>query len=147
MRAAACFQLALVSQVNKRIRASLRIHLRTSSFNEPHPLIEANGLGVLHVDVCAQLPVQPQSMLQQPAADAGATDIRIDEQRLHVRAIDQHEAMGLVMFIDSNSHRRMRQKLDHFGINGLSIIGTEKVMGGVYGTPPKVNQSGTIFRT
>ena len=55
--------------------------------------------------------------------------------------------MGLVMLIDSNSHRRMRQKLDHFGINCLSIIGTEKVMGGVYGTPPKVNQSGTIFRT
>ncbi len=81
------------------------------------------------------------------AADAGATDIRIDEQRLHVRAIDQHEAMGLVMFIDSNSHRRMRQKLDHFGINCLSIIGTEEVMGGVYGATPKVNQGGTIFRT
>src|SRR5436190_7851279 len=78
MRAAACFQLALVSQVNKRIRASLRIHLRTSSFNEPHPLIEANGLGVLHVDVCAQLPVQRQSMLQQPAADADRKSTRLN---------------------------------------------------------------------
>lgn len=86
-------------------------------------------------------------MLQQLAADAGAADIRIDEQRLHVRAIDQHEAMGLVMFIDSNGHWRMGQKADHFGINCLSIFRTEKVMGGVYGAPPKINESDAIVRT
>lgn len=86
-------------------------------------------------------------MLQQLAADASATDIRFDEQRLHVRAIDQHEATELIMFIDSHCHRRMGQKTDHFGINGLSIFGAEKVMGGVYGTPPKLNESGTIFKT
>ncbi len=86
-------------------------------------------------------------MLQQLAADTGPTDIRIDEERLHMCPIDQHEAMGLVIFIDSNSHWRIGQKTTHFGINGLSIFGTEKVMGGVHGAPPKVNESGTIFRT
>lgn len=50
--------------------------------------------------------------------------------------IDQHEAKGLVISIDSNSYRRMGQKRAHFGINGLSIFGTEKVMGGIHGAPP-----------
>lgn len=86
-------------------------------------------------------------MLQQLAADAGPTDIGVDEERLHMRAIDEHEATGLVMFIDSNRHWRMGQKTTHFGIDGLSIFGTEKVMGGVHGAPPKVDESSAIFRT
>lgn len=61
--------------------------------------------------------------------------------------IDQHKSIGMVIFIDGNNHRCMGQKTTHFGINGLSIFGIEKVMGGVYGAPPKVNERGAIFRT
>lgn len=86
-------------------------------------------------------------MLQQLTADTGSTDIWIDEERLHMCPINQHEAMRLVIFIDSNGHLRMWQKTTHFGINGFSIFGTQKVMGGVHRAPPKVNESGTIFRT
>ncbi len=86
-------------------------------------------------------------MLQQLATDTVSTDIGIDEERLHMCAIDQHEAMGFVIFIDCNSQWRMGQKATHFGINGLSIFGTEEVMRGVYGAPPKVNESGAIVRT
>jgi len=60
--------------------------------------------------------------------------------------VDQHESIGSVIFIDGNGHWRMGQKTTHFGINGLSVFCTEKVMGGVHGTTPKVNQSGAIFR-
>lgn len=89
--------------------------------------------------------MQRQAMLQQLASDTFSTDIGIDEERLHMCPIDQHEALGMVIFIDC-SHWRMRQKTTHFGINGLSIVGTEKVMGGVHGAPPKVNENGAIFR-
>ncbi len=53
------------------------------------------------------------------------------------RALEEAAERGVVV----------RVLLDHFGINCLSIIGTEEVMGGVYGATPKVNQGGTIFRT
>jgi len=86
-------------------------------------------------------------MLQQLATDTVSTDIGINEQRLHMFSIDQHEAMGIVIFIDCNSHWCTRQKTTHFGINGLSVFSTEKVMGGVHRAPPKVNESGAIFRT
>lgn len=86
-------------------------------------------------------------MLQQLTTDTVSTDIGIDEERLHMCPIDQHEAMGIVIFIYCNSHWCMGQETTHFGINGLSIFGTEKVMGGVHGAPPKVNESGAIFRT
>jgi len=86
-------------------------------------------------------------VLQQLATETGPTNIWIDEERLHMRPIDQHEALGFVIFIDSNSQWSMGQKSTHFYINGHSILGTEKVMGGVHGAPPKVNESGAIFRT
>jgi len=86
-------------------------------------------------------------MLQQLAADTGATDIWINEERLHVCPVNQHEAAGLVILINSNSHRCMGQKATHFGINGLSVLGTEKVMGGVHGAPPKVDKGGAVLRT
>lgn len=132
--------------MDEGIRSPLCIQLRASSFYETHALIEANSLRILRVDVRGQCPMQRHSMLQQLATDTIATDIGIDEKRLHMYPIDQHEAVGIVIFIDGNSHSRMGQKTTHFGINGLSVFGTEKVMGRVHGAPPKVNQSGTIFR-
>lgn len=86
-------------------------------------------------------------MLHQLATDTVSTDIGINEERLHMCPVDQHETMGIVNFIDCNSHRRVGQKATHFGVNGLSILSTEKVMGGVHGAPPKVNESGAILRT
>lgn len=75
-------------------------------------------------------------MLQQLATDTGPPDCRVYEERLHMRSIDQQEAKRLVISIDSNGYRRMGQKRADLGINGLSIFGTEKVMGGVHGAPP-----------
>lgn len=51
--------------------------------------------------------MQRQSMLQQLATDTCSADIWIDEERLHMCPINQHETMRLVVFIDSNSHWRM----------------------------------------
>ncbi len=86
-------------------------------------------------------------MLQQLTTDTVSTDVGVDEERLHMGTVDQHKTIGTVIFIDCNSQRCMGQKTTNFGINGLSIFGMEKVMGGVHGAPPKVNERGAIFRT
>ncbi|CUK06793.1 Uncharacterised protein [Achromobacter sp. 2789STDY5608615] len=86
-------------------------------------------------------------MLQQLAIDTIFTIIGINEERLHMCPIDQREAMGIVIFIDCDSHWSMGQKATHFGVNGLSIPGAEKVMGGIQGASPKVNESGAVSRT
>ncbi len=86
-------------------------------------------------------------MVQQLAADTGPAYVGIDEERLHVRSIDEHEAMGLIGFVDSNSHWRMGQETTHFSVNCLSVFGTQKMMSGIHGAPPEINESFTIFRT
>ncbi len=91
--------------------------------------------------------MQRQSLLQQLTTDTVSTDIGINEERLHMGPIDQHKSIGMVIFIDGHGQRCIGQKITHFGINGLSIFGNEKVMGGVYGAPPKVNEREAIFRT
>lgn len=85
-------------------------------------------------------------MLQKLSTDSDSAHIRIDEQRFHVSPIDQHEAMGFVVLIDRNSHWRMGKKAAHLVINGFSVLSTEKVMGGIDGATPKVNESLTISR-
>lgn len=86
-------------------------------------------------------------MLQQSTADTVSTHIGIDKECLHMCPIDQHEAVRMVIFIDCNGHWGMGQKSTHFGINGLSICGIEKVVGGIHGASPKVDESGAIIRT
>ena len=137
----------LVPEMDQGIRAALRIQWRTTGFDEAHAQVEAYGLRILCVDVGAQLRVQRQCVLQQLPADTSAAHVGIDEQRFHVAAVDQHEALWLVPCIDSDGHRRLRQEACHFGIDGLAVFGTEKVVGGVDGATPECDEGGAIVIT
>jgi len=86
-----------------------------------------------------------QRVLQQLPADTSAAHVRIDEQRFHVRAVDQHEAQWPILRIDRNGHRRLRQEAGDFGIDGLPVFGAEEVVGGVDGTAPEVDEGGAVI--
>ena len=88
--------------------------------------------------------MQGQRMLQQSPADTGTAHVRIDEQRFHVRAIDQHEAKGAVLSVDGHGHRRQRQETGDFGVDGLAVFCAEEVVGGVDGAAPEVDEGGAV---
>ncbi len=131
-------------KVDQRIRAALRIQRRTTGFDKAHAQVEADRLLILLIDVCAQLWMLGQCVLQQLPADPGATYVRIDEQRFHVRAVDQHEAQRPILCIDSNGHRRLRQETGDFGIDRQAIFSAEEVVGGVDGAAPEIDKGGAV---
>ena len=88
--------------------------------------------------------MQGQRVLQQLPADTGAAYVRIDEQRFHVRAVDQHEAKGAVLSVDGHGHRSLRQEAGDFGIDGLAVVGAEELVGGVDGAAPEVDEGGAV---
>lgn len=83
-------------------------------------------------------------MLEQLAADAGSAQVGIDEQRFHVRAVDQHETLRPVLVVDRHDKWGLGQEAGNFSIDRLAVIGAEEVMGSVDGATPEIDESVTI---
>jgi len=83
-------------------------------------------------------------MLDERAADAFAVPVGIDEQRLHMRAVDQHEADGAIVGVGCQPCGSLGQEGGHFLIDRVTIGGLEEVMGRIDGAAPDVDEAGAI---
>lgn len=88
-----------------------------------------------------------QGALQQLPTNAAAAHLGINEQGLHVRAVDQHETLRPVLRIHGHGQCRLRQEAGHFNVDGLPVFGTEEVMGGIDGASPEVDQAVAVAGT
>ena len=83
-------------------------------------------------------------MLDERAADAFAVPVGIDEQRLHMRAVDQHEADGAIVGVGCQPCGSLGQEGGHFLIDRVAIGGLEEVMCRIDGAAPDVDEAGAI---
>ncbi len=123
---------------------AVAIDRRAAGFDEAHVPIETDRLRVLRVDIGSELGVFGERVLQQHAAHAGTARSGVDEQGFHVAAIHQHEANRAILGIGGDPQRRLRQESGYFGIDGLAVIGTEEIVGGIDRAAPEIDQ-GSAF--
>ena len=88
-----------VAEVDQGVGATLAVLGGAAGAGEAHGFVEADRLGILFVDVGGERGVEREGVVDQAAADALAAPCGVDEQRLHMRAVDQHEADGAVVGI------------------------------------------------
>ena len=70
--------------------------------------------------------------------------VRINEQRLHVTAIEQHETNRPIGFVDSEIEWSIRKERRHFNVDITAIFGAEKVVRGVHCPTPDFHDSAAI---
>ena len=77
-------------------KACLIIKRRPADALEPHPFIESHGLVVLLIDVGRHPGMQRKAVAPARRRCRCAAG-RVDEQRLHVAVVDEHECLRIVM--------------------------------------------------
>ncbi len=137
-----CFRC--VAQVEKGIGATLPIAVGSARAGETHAFVEGQRSFILFIDVRRHGWVEGEAMFDERAADALAVPVRIDEERIHMRAVHQHEAHSAVIGIGGEPCGRLGQEGGHFPINGMPVSGLKKVMGRIDGAPPDVDEAGAI---
>jgi hypothetical protein len=128
----------------QRIGSSLPIDRGTTAAFEPKPLIEAYCLKVLLVHVGRKAWVTPDSILDESAANARSTKVRIDEQSLHVAAVEQHKTDCPITFIYREIEGGARKERGHFGFDISSVFWCEEVMRRVHCSPPNFHYSRAV---
>jgi len=63
--------------------------------------------------------------------DTGSAMGGVDEQRLHMPTVDQHEGQRVVVFINRQPEWRLRKETAHHLVNGATILRRQKIMSGV----------------
>jgi hypothetical protein len=106
----------------------LVIECRVTAGFEPKPRIEAPRLEILLVHVRRQIRLVPESFMDKCAADACSPKFRVDEQRLHVTAIEQHESDRSIILVNGKIEGRLREERDHFRLDGTAVLRGQKVM-------------------
>ena len=90
--------------------------------------VEGCGLVVLLVDVGGEGWVEAQGVFDERAACSGAVVGGIDEERLPVRAVEEHEADGMIARVDGEPERGLRQEGVDLRFDGLAVGGGEEVV-------------------
>lgn len=82
------------------IGPALSVDRRAARLPESHSFIEANSLLILLIDIGCHFGMKREAMLHKSRTNSGSAPGRINEQRLHVPVVDQHEGQRVVLFID-----------------------------------------------
>ena len=61
-------------------------------------------------------------MLHKGSTNTGSAPGGINEQRLHVSVVDQHEGQRMVIFINREPEWSVRKETAHHFVNGETII-------------------------
>lgn len=94
--------------------------------------IESDCLNVLLVHVSQEVWLELECVCDERSADPCSPKLRIDEQRLHVVAVEQHESDRNVGTIEREIERGMRKEGSHFGVYCASVLLGKKVVRGVH---------------
>ncbi len=138
--------LSGVPQMNQGIGSSLAIALGTAGAFESEALIKADGLRVLLVDIGRQVRVAPEGLRNEHAPNTAPANVRIDEQSLHVSAIEQHETDYPTGFIHREIERSVGKERGHFGVDRTAVVGCEEVVRRIDGAPPDLNDPRAVRR-
>lgn len=82
-----------------------------------------------------------ERFFDQPSPDPRTMVGRIDEQRFHVAAVEQHEADRAIGLVDGQIERRARQKCDDFGFDRATVVVAQEVMRGIDGVAPDIQHA------
>jgi hypothetical protein len=130
--------------VEEWVGAALAVLVGAAGAGEAHAFVEGEGAFILFIHVGRHGRVEGKAMFDERAADAFAVPVGIDEERLHMRAVDQHEADGAVVRVGGEPCGRLGQEGGHFLIDRVAIGGLEKIVGRIDGAAPDVDEAGAI---
>ena len=109
-------------QVNEWIRPTLSVDWRAACLPEAHSFIEANSLIILFVDVGCHFWMKREAVAHKRSADTGSAMSGIDEQRLHMSAVDQHEGQRVIICVDRQPEWSVRKEAAHQLVEGEAIL-------------------------
>lgn len=64
-----------------------------------------------------------EAVSHQRSAYACSAAGGVDEQRLHVAVVDQHECLRIIIGVDRKPERHLGEKAAHHLVDGLAIFG------------------------
>jgi hypothetical protein len=114
--------------VDQGIGSALVVDRRAPGANEAQPLVKADRLRILLVDIGRNDWMKLECVCDHGAPDTDAVKRRVDEQRVHMRARESHESDRPIRRIDREPQRALGQKLPHLGIDRAPVLRREKVM-------------------
>jgi len=85
--------------MNEWIWSSLSIQWGAARPFEAHFFIETKGLTVLLIDISGHSGMKRQAMTDQSCTNASPSAGWINEQCLHVAAVDEHECLRVIIAI------------------------------------------------
>ena len=133
-------------QVDQRVWPALPVEGRATRSHKAHSLVESNRLAVLLVHIRRHLRMHRQTMANEDGTYSATPVSRIDEQRFHMPVLDQHECKRIVIGIDRKPERSLREKRAHQFIERQTILRQKKVMRGINGVAPDLDDARRFIR-
>ncbi|GGE92114.1 hypothetical protein GCM10007285_19660 [Stappia taiwanensis] len=135
-----------MAKMDQRIRPPLPIPRRPPHGLESHAPIEADRLKVLLVHIGRKVRFALQRLRDELTADAPTAMVGVNEQGLHVAAVEQHEAHRPIVTINGKVQRRIRQEATHLAFNVPSILRGQKAVCGIDGAAPDFDNARPVGR-
>ncbi|KQU64283.1 hypothetical protein ASC75_14180 [Aminobacter sp. DSM 101952] len=110
------------------VRPALSVDWRAACLPESHSFIEANSLIILFVDIRCHSWMKREAVAHKRSTDAGSAMSGIDEQRLHMSIVDQHEGQRVVIFVNPQPEWGLGKEATHHIVNGEAILRRQKIM-------------------
>lgn len=107
--------------------------------------VKTDRLAILLVHVGGEFGRHRQRMIDERPPDAAPAMRRVNEQRLHMGAVEQHEAGRYIVAIDRKPKWRSRQKVTHFRFDCRTVGGAQEIMRCVDSGAPYRNHPRGIF--
>lgn len=123
--------MACELHVQQRIGTTLPVDGGATGDLKAQPFIEAERVDVLFIHIDRQHLVRAHGALHQQLANALAASIRADEKGFEMGVVEQHEAKWDVLAVDGHLEVRGGEKGADFRLDGLTVLGIEKIMSGV----------------
>ena len=90
--------------------------------------VKTDRLAILLGHVSGEFGRHRQCMIDERPPDAAPAMRRVNEQRLHMGAVEQHEAGRHIVAIDRKPQRSSRQKVTHFRFDCRTVGGAQEIM-------------------
>jgi hypothetical protein len=132
--------------VDQRVRPALPVPWRAPGSSKAHPFVEANRLIILLVHIGGHGGMHGESMPNKRSANSPTMEGWIDEQRLHVSGVDEHEGYRAILLIGDDPKGSMRQEAAHLFIDRDAILAGEEVVCGVDGFTPDFDYASALIR-
>jgi len=134
-------------QVDQRVWLALPVEGRSPRPHEAHSLVKSDGLAVLLVDIRRHLRVHREAVPNEGCAYSATPVRRINEERFHMAILDQHECQWIVIAIDRQPERNLREEMTHHVIKRLTILRRQKFVRGINRIAPDCDDAPGLVGT